>query len=63
MTSLQLLGEGEEIYPSYSFFKIFFFLCEPFFKVFTEFTTIVLPFYVLVLWLRGMWDLHSPTKD
>lgn len=51
MTSLQMLGEEEEIYPSYYFFKIFFFKCEPFFTAFTEFATIVLPFYVLVLWL------------
>ena len=29
------------------------------FKVFTEF----LVFYVLAFWLRGMWDLSSPTRD
>ena len=32
-----------------------------FFKVFIEFVTILLLFYVLVFWLRGMWDLSSPT--
>ena len=30
------------------------------FKVFIEF---LLLFYVLVFWLRGMWDLSSPTRD
>ena len=29
------------------------------FKVFTEFVTILLLFYVLVFWPRGMWDLNS----
>ena len=33
------------------------------FKVFIEFVTILLLFYVLVLWLRGMWNLSSPTRD
>ena len=28
-------------------------------KVFSEFVTILLLFYVLVFWLRGMWDLNS----
>ena len=32
-------------------------------KVFTEFVTILLLFYVLVFWLRGMWDLSSLTRD
>ena len=30
-----------------------------FFKVLIEFVTALLLFYVLVFWLRGMWDLHS----
>ena len=34
-----------------------------FFKVFIEFVTILLLFYVLVLWPRGMWDLSCPTRD
>ena len=34
-----------------------------FFKVFTEFVTILLLFPVLVFWLRGMWDLSSRTRD
>ena len=33
------------------------------FKVFIEFVTILLLFYVLVFWPRGMWDLSSPTRD
>ena len=32
------------------FFKIFFFLMWTIFKVFTEFVTILLLFYVLVFW-------------
>ena len=32
-------------------------------KVFIEFVTILLLFYVLVFWPRGMWDLSSPTND
>ena len=31
--------------------------------VFTEFVTILLLFYVLVFWSRGMWDVSSLTKD
>ena len=38
---------------------IFFF----FFKVFIEFVTVLLLFYVLVFWQRGVWDLSSPTRD
>ena len=33
------------------------FLMGTIFKVFIEFVTILLPFYVLVFWPRGMWDL------
>ena len=32
-------------------------------KVFTEFLTILLLFYVLVFWLRGMWDLSSMARN
>ena len=32
------------------------------FYVFTEFVTILLLFYVLVFWLRDMWDLSFPAK-
>ena len=28
-----------------------------------EFVTALLPFYVSVFWLWGMWDLSSPTRD
>ena len=37
---------------------LFFFLTI--FKVFIEFVTILLLFYVLVFWRRGMWDLPGP---
>ena len=32
------------------------------FKVFIEFVTTLLLFYVLVFWSRGMRDLSSPTR-
>ena len=32
-------------------------------KVFFEFTTILLHFYVLVPWMQGTWDPRSATKD
>ena len=33
------------------------------FKVFIEFVTVLLLFYVLVSWPRSIWDLSSPTRD
>ena len=33
------------------------------FKVFIEFVTILLLFYVLVFWPRGVWDISSLTRD
>ena len=33
------------------------------FKVFIEFVTILLLFYVFDFSLQGMWDLSSPAKD
>ena len=33
------------------------------FKVFIEFVTILLLFYVLVFWPGGMWDLSFPTSN
>ena len=39
------------------------FLTWTIFKVFIEFVTILFLFYVLVFWLRRMWDLSSPTRD
>ena len=44
-----------------SFF--FFFLMWTVFKVFIEFVTILLLFYVLVFRPRGIWDLSTPTRD
>ena len=37
--------------------------CGPFFKVFIEFVTILLLFYVLGFGPRGMWDLSSLMRD
>ena len=39
------------------------FLTRIIFKVFIEFVTIFLLFYVLVFWLWGMWNPSSPTRD
>ena len=33
------------------------------FKIFIECVTILFLFYVLVFWLRGIWDLSFPTRD
>ena len=40
-----------------------FFWCGPFFKVFIEFVTILLLFYVFVFRLHGKWGLSSPTRE
>ena len=39
------------------------FCCGPFFKVFIEFVTILLLFYVLVSWPQGIWVLSSPNRN
>ena len=36
---------------------------DHYFKFFIEFVTILLWFYVLVFWQRGMWDLSSLDRD
>ena len=41
----------------------FFFLMWIIFKVFIEFATILLLFYVLVFWFQGMRDVSSSTRD
>ena len=46
-----------------AFFQSEFYLFFNFFKVFIEFVTILLLFYVLVFWPRDMWDISSPTRD
>ena len=61
------------LYPFYffkhcSWFPFFpfcyrFFLTWTIFKVFTEFVTRLLLFYVLVFWPGGMWDLSFPSRD
>ena len=35
----------------------------PVFKVLIEFVTILLLFSILVVWLQGMWDLRSLTRE
>ena len=44
------------------FFLRFFFLMWTISKVFIEFVTILIPFYVLVLCSQGVWDLRSLTR-
>ena len=39
------------------------FLMWTIFKVFTEFFTIFLLFYILVFWPQDMWGLGSLTRD
>ena len=57
---------GEELRlpaPSWVFFFFKIFLMWTTFKVFIEFVTVLILFYLLVFWLRGMWDLGSLTRD
>ena len=56
-----LLPERVCVQTSFFFLKIF--MMWTIFKVFIEFVTILLLFYVLVFWPGGMWDLSSPTRD
>ena len=57
-----IMREIKVVIPFFSL-KIFFFLMWTIFKVFIEFVTILLLFYVLVFWPRGTWDLSSSTRD
>ena len=41
----------------------FFFLMWTIFKVFIEFVTILLPFYVLCFWPHALWDPSSTPRD
>ena len=54
------MGELRLPSPFFFFFKIF---DADHLKVFTEFVTMLLLFYVLVLWSGGAWDLSSLTRD
>ena len=56
-----LLGWMAVLFPVFSFLR--FFLMWTIFKVFIEFFTILLLFYVLFFWPWGMWGLSSPTRD
>ena len=53
---------GKDLAKSSFCFKDFFLRCTNL-KVFIDFVTILLLFYVLVFWPRGLWDLSSPTRD
>ena len=64
------LGPPEEsriIFSTWRCLILFFFFLDflmwIMFKVFTEFFTILLLFYVLVFWPRGIGDRCSPTRD
>ena len=59
--SPQEQGSRERKYQITYFKKIF--LMWTIFKVFIECVTILLLFYGLAFWLRGMWDLRSLTRD
>ena len=56
---------SDYILKLFFFFKIFFllFLMRTIFKVFVEFVTILLLFYVLVFWPGDPWDLIFLTRD
>ena len=63
---LALQGSGFKLICHLKFYsprtekkKLYFF----FFRVFIEFVTRLLLFYVLVFWPWGMWDLSSPPRD
>ena len=47
--------------PILDYFKIFFNVDH--LKIFIEFVTILLLFYVLVFWPQGIWDPSSLTRD
>ena len=54
----------KEVMLEHTFFKGFFFfnLMWTILKVFTEFVIVLLLFYVLVFWPRGVWDLSFPLR-
>ena len=56
-------GSHPQLGPFHTGLVFIFFFMRTIFKVFIEFVTILLPFFVLVFWLQGMWNLSSPTGD
>ena len=48
---------------TFSSCHFFFFLTWSILKVFIEFVTILLPFYILFFWSRGMWNFSSLARD
>ena len=48
---------------SFQDFFFYDFLMWTIFNVFIEFVTMLLLFFVLIVWPRGMWDLSSLTRD
>ena len=62
-TRLKRLSSSSSNVLYIPFKKKDFFLMWTIFKVFIEFVTMWLLSYVLIFWLRGMWDLSSQTRD
>ena len=58
---LDSVGEGEG--GRFGRMAFFFFLMWTISKVFVEFVTILLLFYILVFLAASMWDLNSSTRD
>ena len=58
------LSQALILYPlKENVFKIFIYFQVDHCKVFIEFVTILLLFYILVFWLWGMWGLNLTTRD
>ena len=60
---IQLFHEKGSDAGAYFFKGFFFNLMWTILKVFTEFVVVLLLFYVLVFWPRGVWYLSSPSGD
>ena len=61
--SLQYISPFKSLFGLRTFFFLKDFLMWTTFKVFIEFVTILLLFYVLGFWPWGTWDLSSPTRN
>ena len=51
------------LWNSFYFQVVVVFLKWTIFKIFIEFVTVLLLFYVLGFWKQGMWDLSFLTRD
>ena len=54
----KVYNEQKQNFDYFGFFDV-----DEFFKVFIEFVTVFLLFYVLIFWLQGMWALSFLTRD